>query len=61
MIEMDHDQLGKRGYEAYAVSTGGKTYDGRDMPTWDQLPERIRQAWIAAAADVKDAVLEFCK
>lgn len=43
---------GRIGYEAYAASTGGKTFDGRDMPTWDQLPERIRNAWEAAASAV---------
>ncbi len=45
--------LGQIAYEAYAKSTGGKTYDGRDMPKWDDLPEAIRTAWRAAA----DAVL----
>jgi hypothetical protein len=37
------------GYDAYAKSTGGKTFDGRDMPAWDALPERIQEAWVAAA------------
>lgn len=37
----------RAGYEGYAAFTGGKTFDGRDMPTWDQLPDRIRQAWAA--------------
>lgn len=44
----------KRGYEGYAKSTGGKTFDGRDMPKWDDLPDRIKEAWreaIAAAVD----------
>ncbi len=42
------------GYEAYAKCTGGKTFDGRDMPTWTQLPQRIQDAWAAAA----NAILE---
>jgi hypothetical protein len=44
----------RRGYEGYAKSTGGKTFDGRDMPTWEELPLRIQEAWreaIAAAVD----------
>ncbi len=41
--------LGKVGYEAYAKFTGGKTYDGRDMPAWDDLTDRIQGAWQAAA------------
>lgn len=38
----------------YAKSTGGKTFDGRAMPAWDDLPPRIKEAWreaIAAAID----------
>ena len=35
-------------YDAYAAFTGGKTFDGRDMPQWHELPERIRGAWRAA-------------
>ncbi len=43
------EQLGRVGYAAYAECTGGKTYDGREMPEWDALPERIRGAWVRAA------------
>lgn len=39
----------KSAYEAYARSTGGKTFDGRPMPTWNELPQRIRDAWAAGA------------
>lgn len=39
---------GRRAYEGYATFTGGKTFDGRPMPTWDELTERIRGAWKAA-------------
>lgn len=41
--------FGQIAFEAYSQSTGGKTYDGRDIPTWDELTERIQQAWEAAA------------
>lgn len=52
------EKYGRMGYEEYAVSTGGKTYDGRDMPKWDALPERIRTAWCAAVSKVLDAYAE---
>jgi hypothetical protein len=39
---------GRAAYEGYAAYTGGKTFDGRDMPTWQELPPRIRNAWGAA-------------
>lgn len=41
--------LARVGYEAYARTTGGKTFDGRQMPTWDALPQNIKTAWQAAA------------
>lgn len=46
--------LAQTAYEGYAAFTGGKTHDGRDMPTWDALPDRIRDAWAAGL----DAALE---
>lgn len=46
---------GQVGYEAYAESTGGKTFDGRDMPKWDELPARIKTAWEYAS----EAILEL--
>jgi hypothetical protein len=49
--------LGRLAYAAYAVSTGGKTWDGRTMPSWDGLGDAIRAAWDRAA----DAVVQdFC-
>lgn len=50
--------LGQIGYEAYAESTGGKTFDGRDMPTWQEILDRERdtpkvtKAWEAAALKI---------
>ncbi len=35
-------------YEGYAESTGGKTFDGREMPSWHDLTERIQTAWAEA-------------
>ena len=42
-------------YEGYAGFTGGMTFDGRPMPEWEQLPERIRLAWAAALDAVPTA------
>jgi len=47
--------LGKVAYEGYAESTGGKTHDGRDMPAWKDLGDRIKIAWIAAAGSAVEA------
>jgi hypothetical protein len=43
-------------YEGYAASTGGLTFDGRPMPTWAELPERIQNAWTAAVRAAVNAV-----
>lgn len=40
---------GEVSYLSYARVTGGKTFDGRDMPMWQDLSEATRTAWEAAA------------
>ncbi len=44
------------GYKAYAKFTGGKTFDGRDMPTWNDLTPRIKEAWTEAAKAIGEDV-----
>ena len=50
----DGKTRGQVGYEAYARSTGGKTFDGRAMPVWTELPDRIQTAWACAAEAILD-------
>lgn len=60
MNELDftpEGRKGKLGYEAYAKSTGGKTFDGRDMPSWNELGPKIQGAWVAAGEAVAFATL----
>lgn len=46
------DGLGKVAYEAYSESVGGKSFNGDDLPSWEERydthPE-IAAAWEAAA------------
>lgn len=52
--------LGREAYTAYAMSVGGKAYDGRPLPTWEELSEQRRNGWAAAAqrvVDIKDGRL----
>lgn len=44
---------GQIGYDAYGEFTGWRTFDGRPMPEWVDLGERVQGAWQAAA----DAIL----
>lgn len=50
--------LAQRAYEAYAATTGGKTYSGGDMPGWDALPPLIQLAWANAVVEGKNPPLE---
>lgn len=45
---------GRIGYEAYGAYTNMKTFDGRDMPPWDKLPDRTQNAWTTAAQALKE-------
>lgn len=48
----DEYRFARAGYEAYAANTGWKTFDGRAMPKWDDLPPRIKDAWQAGAKQI---------
>lgn len=51
------EQLAQIAYDAYGATTDHKNYQGLPMPKWEELPEKIRGAWIAAVERVKHAVL----
>lgn len=55
----DENELARAAYEMYAEVTGGKTFDGRDMPAWDDLGERIQGAWRAAADKVVSMRVDY--
>lgn len=46
---MNREQLGQAAFNAYGDAVGWKTHNGADMPTWDAVGERIREAWRRAA------------
>ena len=50
---MDDLTLGRIGYEAYGNFTGWKTYNGKDMPKWDDLTLNIMRAWQAAGEAIR--------
>lgn len=52
------DGLGKVAYEAYSEATGGKSFSGDELPSWDERYEshpQIAEAWEAAAQAVLSA------
>ena len=57
--DVKREALGQTAYAAYALSMCCKTYDGRDMPTWDGLTDTIREAWRCAAVEAALTYLEL--
>jgi hypothetical protein len=47
--------LGKVAFKAYSDHTGGKAFDGSDLPDWEGVPVPIQLAWCAAAVAVQRA------
>ena len=47
---MDWNEIAAAGYFAYSLSTD------EEMPSWDNLPEPIQKAWIAAAQAIAGLV-----
>lgn len=45
-------ELAKQAYTAYGTVTDFKNYQGLPMPEWDALPEKIKEAWQAAATSL---------
>lgn len=45
---MNEDEIAHRSYWAYGEVTGNKNFRGDPMPRWEDLPEQIQKAWIAA-------------
>lgn len=43
--------VARRSYKAYAENSDGKTFDGRDMPSWEKLTDKVRDHWTAATKE----------
>lgn len=48
------ESRGQIAYTTYGKKVGFTAVNGDPMPLWDDLPERIQQAWISAAAVLWD-------
>jgi hypothetical protein len=49
--------LARLAYEAYSIRTAGRPLTGDSLPPFHDLPEDIRDAWVAAADAVKTEVI----
>ena len=45
----DGEFLGKSAYEIYADTVGGVSFDGKPLRKWEEMPEKIREAWEESA------------
>ncbi len=45
--------LAQVAYKAYGQTTNFLNFQGNPMPTWEALPPKIQEAWIAASKAVR--------
>lgn len=50
------ETLAKVGFEAYNKQAGGKTFDGRPIPPWSEVGDKVQDNWTAAVLAVKDVL-----
>lgn len=46
----------KKMWDAYAKQAGGVTFDGKPLPTWDELGDDRQACWAAAASVCDDEI-----
>ena len=49
-VKGDAMEMAKQMWDAYAIQAGGKTFDGKPLPTWDELGAERQSCWVAAAS-----------
>lgn len=54
MNDTEPIRLARIAYDAYGRTTDHKNFRGEPMPEWENLGDRIQQAWVNAAAAVAD-------
>lgn len=54
--------MGRVAFEAYCAAVGGKTFDGKPIPGWDELHGdrlKVQGGWEAAAKVVREATIDY--
>lgn len=55
----NRERYGRAAFEAYNIAVGGLTWDGKPIPGWDAVTDKVREGWrVAAMAAVDAAVFE---
>lgn len=47
------DVMGRRAFETYNAAVGGVTWDGKPIPGWDAVTDKVRDGWRMAALAVE--------
>lgn len=50
------EQLAQKAYAAYCKQAGGKTFDGKPLPTFEELGADRQACWVAS---VKETVAHY--
>lgn len=53
---MTVSELGQIAWRYYCLAADGKTFDGKPLPTWEELGRDRQLCWEAAASAVAEAV-----
>ena len=43
------ERHGRNAFESYNDAVGGKTWDGKTIPEWDAVTDKVRDGWRTAA------------
>jgi len=57
---LDGNYLGKLAFVQYCEAVGHTSFAGDPLPTWENVPKQIRQAWIDAGTRVARRVIQEC-
>lgn len=52
-IERHSTHRGENAYNVYAASVGGKAVNGEKLKPWNEMPQKIQEAWIKVEETVK--------
>ncbi len=52
------EQIARAMYTAYLKKAGGKAFDGKPLPSFEQLGAERRECWIAAAQEAAKQISE---
>lgn len=50
------EKLAEIAFVAYSAKAGGKTWDGKDIPPFSEVGEKVQSSWLAAVSAVVDAL-----